>query len=193
MSIRLTIALAVVVLACGPRAASPRASPLVEPMTAAPVEPAATSDVAGQQWGEFLRYGLALVDLVNKSDEIARIHSEGAGRVTAANRASFYNLTDTAAKNHGILKTAAAAVRTPNEGNELRSRVHQVLQRREESMNALKRALDPGGTAAQAAYDRAKGAAAGAPLAVLAELYRLCGTMGADVAECSEAVGLLPE
>lgn len=168
---------------------TPRAS---APMRAvAPTrEPTATVDRVAQQWGEFLRYGPELVDLVKRSEEINRLHAQGAAQVTTSTVVAFYNLTDQAARSQGELLRTANLVRVPREANDYKQSVLNALSQREDAFNALKTALNRPGVAAAAEYQTAKEKLDRSTLGIVSELFKLCATMQAEPDECMTTVGL---
>jgi hypothetical protein len=144
-----------------------------------------------KKWNEFLNYGPQLVKLLRQSDEINRNHSAAAARLTTANAAQFYTLTDRSAQATGNLKISALGMSTPPEGRDLKDSVYQTLRLREDAFNKLKAVLDaPGRLSLQADYQEAKRLADISAFPVVAQLFELCGTMDVGPDECNSAVGL---
>lgn len=160
----------------------------------APRNTAAATKVAvskvNQQWGEFLVYAPRFGDILKRSDEVNRVHAQGAGLASAATVVQFYQLTDQAARSQGVLKLESIRIKVPSEGEDFKDSVFDTLRQREDAMNKLKEALNRPGVAGTAAYQEAKTAVDRSTVRTVLRLIALCEKMEATTDECFTSSGI---
>jgi hypothetical protein len=141
------------------------------------------------QWEEFARYGPALATILNRADEINRLHAAGAAIVTPATIVTFYQITDRAEQSYGALRLQAGRVQVPREGTDFKNSVILALGEREDAMKKLKDALNRPGVGASAEYATAKRDVDRSTLNLVTKLFTLCNGMGATPDECTGLLG----